>query len=105
MRWHKDPDCVRLYGCPTYARAHLLQLMLRWIDDYLFITSDKGKALSFLDSMSEGKYSEYYVQGLISYRDKGHPDYGCFISTEKTLTNFWCDKHQPNLVAADAQGP
>jgi len=34
----------------------------------------------------------------------GHPEYGCFISTEKTLTNFWSDKHQPNLVAADAQG-
>jgi hypothetical protein len=78
--------------------------MLRWIDDYLFITSNKEKAFSFLDSMSEGKYPERTLQSLISHSDTGHPDYGCFISTEKTLTSFWCDKHQPNVVAAAAQG-
>ena len=78
--------------------------MLRWIDDYLFITSNKEKALSFLNIMSDGKYLEYFDQSLRLTVTIGHPEYGCFISTEKTLTNFWCDKHQPNVVAADAQG-
>jgi len=35
--------------------------MLRWIDDYLFITSNKEKALSFLNIMSDGKHLEYLL--------------------------------------------
>ena len=45
--------------------------MLRWVDDYLFITTDERKARGFLRMMKGG-----------------HPDYGCFITPEKTLTNF-----------------
>ncbi|CCM03069.1 uncharacterized protein FIBRA_05189 [Fibroporia radiculosa] len=46
-------------------------LLLRMIDDYLFVTTDISKARKFLAMMA-----------------KGHPDYGCFISRDKTLTNF-----------------
>jgi len=53
-----------------------MSLVLRLIDDYLFITTDPAKARRFLDTMVEG-----------------HPEYGCFISLEKTLTNFECAPH------------
>ncbi|KAI0303744.1 hypothetical protein B0F90DRAFT_1626179, partial [Multifurca ochricompacta] len=38
--------------------------------------TDHAKARKFLDVMIEG-----------------HPEYGCFISLEKTLTNFECGQH------------
>ncbi|KAH9063858.1 hypothetical protein EDB87DRAFT_1534285, partial [Lactarius vividus] len=38
--------------------------------------TDLAKAREFLDIMI-----------------KGHPEYGCFISPEKTLTNFECYLH------------
>lgn len=53
-----------------------MSLLLRLIDDYLFITTDQAKARKFLDTMI-----------------KGHPEFGCFISPEKTLTNFECSPH------------
>ncbi|KAI5476957.1 telomerase reverse transcriptase [Pseudohyphozyma bogoriensis] len=46
-------------------------LLLRYIDDFMFITADKSLALRFLEVMS-----------------KGIPEYGCFVSPEKGLTNF-----------------
>ncbi|KAL5526463.1 EST2 [Sanghuangporus sanghuang] len=46
-------------------------VLLRLIDDFLFITTDMGDARHFLEVMNQG-----------------HPEYGCFISREKTLTNF-----------------
>ncbi|KAF5382158.1 hypothetical protein D9615_004408 [Tricholomella constricta] len=46
-------------------------VLLRLVDDYLFVTMSRTKAFEFLEVMN-----------------KGHPDYGCFISKEKTLTNF-----------------
>ncbi|PAV16223.1 telomerase reverse transcriptase [Pyrrhoderma noxium] len=45
--------------------------LLRLIDDYLFITTDIEEARQFLQIM-----------------ERGHPEYGCFISRDKTLTNF-----------------
>ncbi|KAG8935507.1 hypothetical protein FRC02_007866 [Tulasnella sp. 418] len=56
-------------------------LMLRYVDDYLFITTHKPSALKFLDAMA-----------------LGHPEYGCFITPEKTLTNFETDAHQTMVV-------
>jgi hypothetical protein len=50
---------------------------MRLIDDYLFITTSIEKAKGFLDMMNQG-----------------HPEYGCFISKDKTLTNF---DHGPEL--------
>ncbi|KAG8979678.1 hypothetical protein FRB90_008014 [Tulasnella sp. 427] len=56
-------------------------LLLRYVDDYLFITTRLSTARKFLDTMS-----------------KGHPEYGCFIASEKTLTNFDCNEHHPTVI-------
>ncbi|THG96236.1 hypothetical protein EW026_g5564 [Hermanssonia centrifuga] len=54
-------------------------VLLRLIDDYLLVTTDLAQARKFLNVMN-----------------KGHAEYGCFISRDKTLTNFhdetfpWC---------------
>lgn len=54
---------------------HLIErennVLVRLIDDYLFITTDESDAKNFLEVMK-----------------RGHPEYGCFISQEKTLINF-----------------
>ena len=46
-------------------------LLLRYTDDFLLITTDRARAERFFRIMA-----------------KGHPEYGCFISEEKTLCNF-----------------
>jgi telomerase reverse transcriptase len=56
-------------------------LLLRLIDDYLFVTTCPRKAKSFLDTMIAG-----------------HPEYGCMISQEKTLTNFDYDVQIMNVT-------
>ncbi|KAK2460975.1 hypothetical protein APHAL10511_007445 [Amanita phalloides] len=58
-----------------------LSVLFRLIDDYLYITTSLPKAKSFLDMMK-----------------KGHPKYGCFISHEKTLTNFDYDHQIQNVT-------
>ncbi|THH09180.1 hypothetical protein EW146_g8757 [Bondarzewia mesenterica] len=78
--------CSFFYG--DLEREHLQfthdqgSVLLRLIDDYLFITTDISKAKHFLDVMSQG-----------------HPQYGCFISREKTLTNFDYDPQIMNVTA------
>ncbi|KAG6862537.1 hypothetical protein C0995_000085 [Termitomyces sp. Mi166 len=61
-------------------------VLLRLIDDYLFITMSRTKAVQFLAMMN-----------------KGHPEYGCFISMEKTLTNFDYETQILNVVEAKQQ--
>ena len=56
-------------------------MLLRLIDDYLFVTTCPRKAKSFLDTMIAG-----------------HPEYGCMISQEKTLTNFDYDVQIMNVT-------
>ncbi|CAG8484347.1 6424_t:CDS:10 [Paraglomus brasilianum] len=46
-------------------------LLLRYIDDFLFISLDKGKAEEFLRVMFEG-----------------HSHYGCLVNKTKSITNF-----------------
>ncbi|CCF51257.1 uncharacterized protein UHO2_00683 [Ustilago hordei] len=46
-------------------------LLMRYTDDFLLITTSRRQAKQFYAVMR-----------------KGHPDYGCFISPEKTLANF-----------------
>ncbi len=46
-------------------------LLLRYTDDFLFITTRRDHAERFFKQMSAG-----------------HPEYGCFVSEEKTLANF-----------------
>lgn len=46
-------------------------LLMRYTDDFLLVTTSKRQAKRFYNVMR-----------------KGHPEYGCFISPEKTLVNF-----------------
>ncbi|KAL7279239.1 hypothetical protein ACG7TL_007079 [Trametes sanguinea] len=52
-------------------------ILMRLIDDWLLITTDRSKAIEFYDMVSSG-----------------HPEYGCFISKDKSLLNF----EHPDLV-------
>lgn len=52
------------------------------MDDYLFVTTCPQKAKSFLETMIAG-----------------HPEYGCTISQEKTLTNFGYDAQITNVIS------
>jgi telomerase reverse transcriptase len=67
--------CSFLFGDLERTQLNVLDdpksLLLRCIDDYLYLTTSLEKAKCFLDVMN-----------------KGHPEYGCIISKEKTLTNF-----------------
>ncbi|KAF5391483.1 hypothetical protein D9757_002434 [Collybiopsis confluens] len=56
-------------------------LLMRHTDDYLLITADAEKADQFLQVMN-----------------RGHPEYGCFVSKDKTLTNFDYDEQILNVV-------
>lgn len=58
-------------------------ILLRLIDDYFFVTTTLQKAKSFLDVMV-----------------KGHPEYGCMISKEKTVTNFDYGAEIMNITSA-----
>ncbi|KAL0953283.1 hypothetical protein HGRIS_004533 [Hohenbuehelia grisea] len=60
-----------------------LSLLLRMVDDYLFVTTNLSAAKEFLGMMVQG-----------------HPEYGCFISKEKTLTNFDYDEQVMNVTEA-----
>ncbi|KAG8899700.1 hypothetical protein FRB99_006494 [Tulasnella sp. 403] len=81
--------CSFFYGDMEQKKFHFRNdprnLLLRYVDDYLFVTTKLSMALHFLDVMTQG-----------------HPEYGCFISKDKTLTNFECEKHQP-LVTPPGQ--
>jgi telomerase reverse transcriptase len=56
-------------------------LLLRLIDDFLFISMNKDHANEFLQVMNDGKP---YSMDLTP----GHPQYGCSINMEKSLVNF-----------------
>ncbi|CAD6892531.1 unnamed protein product [Tilletia caries] len=49
----------------------IVSLLMRYTDDFLFISTSRRKAKAFFKTML-----------------KGHPEYGCFISPGKTLANF-----------------
>jgi len=56
-------------------------ILLRLIDDFLFISMNKDHAKEFLQVMNDGKpYSMDLTQG--------HPQYGCLINMAKSLVNF-----------------
>ncbi|RXW18136.1 hypothetical protein EST38_g7715 [Candolleomyces aberdarensis] len=70
--------CSFFYGDLETGDERLRQLrtdpgsvLFRLVDDYLFISTSLSKARLFLDMMNQG-----------------HPEYGCFIGKDKTLTNF-----------------
>ncbi|PFH53166.1 hypothetical protein AMATHDRAFT_39050 [Amanita thiersii Skay4041] len=56
-------------------------VLFRLVDDYLYITTSLSRAKGFLHMMNQG-----------------HPKYGCYISREKTLTNFDYDDQILNVT-------
>ncbi|KAG9006699.1 hypothetical protein FRB93_008431 [Tulasnella sp. JGI-2019a] len=57
-------------------------LLLRYVDDYLLVTTKLPMARKFLEMMTIG-----------------HPEYGCFITPDKTLTNFDSDSSQSVMIS------
>jgi telomerase reverse transcriptase len=58
-------------------------ILLRFVDDFLFISTRKDVAASFLAKFINGKASFFEYSGF--------PKYRCFINPEKTLINFQDD--------------
>lgn len=46
------------------------ELLVRWVDDFLFMTPDKDKFTAFISRMHQG-----------------FPDYGCEVNSAKTVVN------------------
>jgi len=70
---------------------------MRYVDDYLFVTTELEQAKSFLAMMNKG--SRYKSIFSNSYKlSIGHPEYGCFISQEKTVTNFELEGTTPPAI-------
>lgn len=68
---------------------------MRLIDDWLLITANRSKATRFYDIVSRG--SLLHITHMDSFSHdlcSGHPEYGCFISKDKSLLNF----DHPELV-------
>ncbi|KAG8701954.1 hypothetical protein FRC08_003804 [Ceratobasidium sp. 394] len=78
--------CAIFYGNLEETELKFTQdpgnVLLRFVDDYLLITTDVRVARKFLKIMH-----------------KGHPEYGCEVAEEKTLTNF-ADAEVQTLVLA-----
>jgi hypothetical protein len=62
-------------------------MLVRLIDDYMLVTTSLEKARHFLDVMS-----------------KGHPEYGCFTSPDKTMTNFAHDTKLKGVTTQNQNG-
>lgn len=67
--------CNYFYGHMEHEELEFTRnadsLLMRLVDDFLFITTDKHKAERFLRKMHAG-----------------HAEYGCLVSPDKTLVNF-----------------
>jgi telomerase reverse transcriptase len=67
--------CNYFYADLEAEHLHFLNgadsILLRFMDDFLFITQDKEKAVQFVETMH-----------------RGVPDYGVEVNTKKTLLNF-----------------
>ncbi|KAG0659712.1 hypothetical protein C6P46_005071 [Rhodotorula mucilaginosa] len=69
--FYGDMEKTRLSFTAADESSGMLQLLMRYVDDFLFVTTDVGLASRFLRVMHAGI-----------------PEYGCAISPEKRLTNF-----------------
>lgn len=94
-KFSEDPQSVcQVIDNPVVSvlwLANTAQELFRLIDDYLFITTSLPKARDFLDMMNRGMNNSVSCFSNLRWRCtwiKGHPEYGCFISKDKTLTNF-----------------
>lgn len=65
----------------------------------MFITTSLPKAKEFLDMMIRGlDLLDPELCRFVHQILTGHPEYGCFISKEKTLTNFDYDAQIMNVT-------
>jgi len=48
--------------------------------------------------MYKGRWADLYVNLAPTESPSGHPEYGCFISKGKTLTNFYYDEEIMNIT-------
>lgn len=65
------------------------QTLLRYVDDFLFISTERERAGRFLRTMDDGAASLVRtVEVPLIIALAGIPEYGCSVSAEKRLTNF-----------------
>ena len=67
-------------------------MILRFVDDFLFITPDQKKFTTFIARMHQGIISFVVVAVAVvvdrnSIFSTGFPDYGCAVNASKTLVN------------------
>ncbi|GAA6017246.1 hypothetical protein JCM11491_001868 [Sporobolomyces phaffii] len=83
--------CSLFYGDMENTRLaftkDIKSLLMRYVDDFMFVTTKKHLAVRFLQTM---------VDGI--------PEYGCFVSTEKRLTNFDVSLDDGEVVPPLASG-
>ncbi|GAA5952834.1 hypothetical protein JCM3765_002979 [Sporobolomyces pararoseus] len=83
--------CSLFYGdmeknCLGFTKD-VKSLLMRYVDDFMFVTMKKHLAVRFLQIMHNGI-----------------PEYGCFVSTEKRLTNFDVSLDDGEVVPPLADG-
>lgn len=80
-------------------------MLCRLVDDYLFVSTDISKARKFLAMMTAGmsRHRVHDLNASIDYAS-GHPEYGCFISAEKTLINFDVKDYVVNQIYPGQRG-
>ncbi|KAE9405113.1 hypothetical protein BT96DRAFT_357770 [Gymnopus androsaceus JB14] len=71
---------------------------MRHTDDYLLITADLAKAKQFLKIMNKGRSRKSVRRNLPNFSALGHPEYGCFVSRDKTVANFDFDEQVLNVI-------
>ena len=81
-------------------------MLLRLVDDYLLITTNYLKAKAFLEMMIRGRSFLVSLTGdwILTPPDTGNPEYGCFISHEKTRTNFDFGSDPSMVTKPDQKG-
>jgi len=81
-------------------------VLLRLVDDYLLITTNHLKARAFLEMMVRGRSLSVSLTGggILTPHPTGNPEYGCFISHEKTRTNFEFGSDPSMVTEANQKG-
>lgn len=91
--------CSFFYGdLERRELAHVLtkeSCLIRYVDDFLFITADLDVAHEFCFMMHRGIY--HFI--------KGFPDHGCEVNCQKTLVNFELEIDGQQLIQIDKYAP
>ena len=108
FKFTEDVESVSLSSHEApYKLIFLTQMLCRLVDDYLFVTADIGKARKFLNMMTTGMSPSALLLSTsnASTNDAlGHPEYGCFISIDKTLINFEDNTHVMSQIFPGQNG-